>query len=87
MGKESKRVDVCVCITESLCCTPETNTTLNQLCSNIKLTNFKELLCLSTDEWIKKIRSDSNEAVPTTCLYTRVPHITQGSVILLEDSW
>ena len=29
MGKESKkRVDGCICITESLCCTPETNTTL-----------------------------------------------------------
>ena len=29
MGKESKkRVDKCICITDSLCCTPETNTTL-----------------------------------------------------------
>ena len=29
MGKESeKKMDVCICITESLCCTPETNTTL-----------------------------------------------------------
>ena len=30
MGKESKkkRVDTCICITDSLCCTPETNTTL-----------------------------------------------------------
>ena len=28
MGKESeKRMDVCICATESLCCTPETNTT------------------------------------------------------------
>ena len=27
-GKESKRVDVCTCITDSLCYTPETNTTL-----------------------------------------------------------
>ena len=23
-----KRIDTCTCITESLCCTPETNTTL-----------------------------------------------------------
>ena len=29
MGKESKnRVDICICITDSLCCTPKTNTTL-----------------------------------------------------------
>ena len=29
MGKESKkRVEMCKCITDSLCCTPETNTTL-----------------------------------------------------------
>ena len=29
MGKESeKRIDTCVCITESLCCTPKTITTL-----------------------------------------------------------
>ena len=28
MGKESKKVDICICITDSLCCTPETNTTL-----------------------------------------------------------
>ena len=26
-----KRMNTCICITESLCCTPETNTTLNQL--------------------------------------------------------
>ena len=23
-----KRIDICICITELLCCTPETNTTL-----------------------------------------------------------
>ena len=27
-GWECERVDVCTCITDSLCCTPETNTTL-----------------------------------------------------------
>ena len=28
-GKRTwKRIDICICITESLCCTPETNTTL-----------------------------------------------------------
>ena len=26
--KNLKKIDTCVCITESLCCTPETNTTL-----------------------------------------------------------
>ena len=29
MGKElGKRIDTCICMTESLCYTPETNTTL-----------------------------------------------------------
>ena len=28
MGKESEKEWIYVCITESLCCTPETNTTL-----------------------------------------------------------
>ena len=29
MGEESKkRQDICICITDSLCCTPDTNTTL-----------------------------------------------------------
>ena len=29
MGKESKkRVDICMCLTDSLCCTAETNTAL-----------------------------------------------------------
>ena len=27
MRKESERVDICVCVTESLCCTLETKTT------------------------------------------------------------
>ena len=27
-GKKSEKVDIYVCITESLCCTPETDTTL-----------------------------------------------------------
>ena len=34
-GKKSeKKKDMCICITESLCCMPETNTTLNQLYFN-----------------------------------------------------
>ena len=37
-GKMSREnsINTCICITESLCCTPETNT-VNQLYSNIKL--------------------------------------------------
>ena len=27
-GKEPKKIDICVCITGSLCCMPETNTKL-----------------------------------------------------------
>ena len=29
-----KKVDICICITDVLCCTPETNTTLNQVHPN-----------------------------------------------------
>ena len=28
MGKEAKKADIYVCTTDSLCCTPETNTRL-----------------------------------------------------------
>ena len=28
MGKESKRVDICICMTDPLCCTPETKIAL-----------------------------------------------------------
>ena len=34
MGIESKKVGMCVCITDSLCCSAETNNTVNQLYSN-----------------------------------------------------
>ena len=37
MGKECKRVDVRICITDSLCCIPETNTTLEINCRSIKV--------------------------------------------------
>ena len=41
MGKESKkRVDICICITDSLCCTPETNTTLKINYTPIKRKKF-----------------------------------------------
>ena len=37
-GKESKkRVDICICITDSLCCTAEINTTLQNNYNKIKL--------------------------------------------------
>ena len=37
MGKESKKtVDICICITDSLCCTPEPNTLLYINCNPIK---------------------------------------------------
>ena len=36
MGKDYKRLDICICIADSLCCTPETNTTLKINCSPIK---------------------------------------------------
>ena len=41
LGKESKKsLDICICITDSLCCTPETNTTLSINHTPIK--NFKK---------------------------------------------
>ena len=36
MGKESENIYTCICITESLCCTPETNKTLQIHCFNEK---------------------------------------------------
>ena len=36
-----KRVDICICIADSLCCTPETNNMVNQLYSNKKLKKQK----------------------------------------------
>ena len=36
-GKESKKIHIYVYITESLCCTPETNNIVNQLYLNKKL--------------------------------------------------
>ena len=45
MGKESKAVDIC--ITDSLCCTAETNTTLYTNYTPIKILNkcLAETLC------------------------------------------
>lgn len=39
--KNLKRVDICKCITDSLCCTPETDTTLYINCTPIEI-NFKK---------------------------------------------
>lgn len=36
MGEEPEKVDVCLCIIDSLCCTPETDNTVNPLYPNIK---------------------------------------------------
>lgn len=37
MEKDLKKIDTYIHITESLCCTPVTNNTVNQLYSRIKL--------------------------------------------------
>ena len=37
-----KRIDTCICITESLCCTPETNTTLLIDYTSIENKNLKK---------------------------------------------
>ena len=39
-----KKIDTCLCITESLCCTPETNTTSLINCAPIKINFFKKRL-------------------------------------------
>ena len=50
MGEEfEKKIDICVCITESLCCTFETNTTL--------LTNY-------TPKYNKQLKSVMPQNVP-----------------------
>ena len=41
MGKESKKVDICICITDSFCCTVETNLTLQINCTPIKINSKK----------------------------------------------
>ena len=41
VGKESKRVDICICITDTLCCTPETNTTFKISYTAIKILKIK----------------------------------------------
>ena len=40
MGKESEKENRCICITDSLCCMPEINTTLKVNYTLIKLKKF-----------------------------------------------
>ena len=35
MSTKKRNIDTCICITESLCCTPKTNTTLLNNCNQI----------------------------------------------------
>ena len=46
-----KLIDTCICITESLCCTPETNNIVNQLCSKKKKRRL-EACCLERADWV-----------------------------------
>ena len=39
---QKKNMCVCVCVTESLCCTPETNTTLQINCTSMENNFFKK---------------------------------------------
>ena len=39
MGKEAKKADIYVCTTDSLCCTPENNTTSQVNYTPVKITN------------------------------------------------
>ena len=49
---KKKKVDICVCTTDSFCCTPETNTTLLINCSNIKQKCKPEII---TAFWISYV--------------------------------
>ena len=45
MGKESKRMDICTCVTDSLCCTAET-----EHCKTtklIKILKINKFVCIS----------------------------------------
>ena len=55
MGTESKRVDICVCITDSLCCTSETNTALQINYTPIKI-NVKKQEFLQQKPGSQKVR-------------------------------
>ena len=45
-----KRIHICICITESLCCTPETNTTLLINYTPIENKKLKKKRCIHSDE-------------------------------------
>ena len=40
MGKESKRVDICTCVTDSLCCTAETEHCKTKIVKTLKINKF-----------------------------------------------
>ena len=56
-----KGADTCVCITDSLCCTPETNTTLSINYAPVKKTKTQsyQLVCHNASMQVTSVTSDS----------------------------
>ena len=64
MGKESeKRMNMCICITDSLCCIPKTNTTSCELYPNeiIKKISFEAQTLPETIACPLEVESDSGD--------------------------
>ena len=70
-----KLIDTCICITESLCCTPETNNIVNQLCSKKKKKTFGSLLPgesrLSPCFWMEDEAREGSVERSTWCVQER----------------
>ena len=70
-----KLIDTCICITESLCCTPETNNIVNQLCSKKKKKTFGSLLPgesrLSPCFWMEDEAREGSVKRSTWCVQER----------------
>ena len=75
MGKESKRVGLCIFITYSLCQTPETNNTVNQLFNSVQSLSRVWLFAIP---W-----TAACQALP---VYHQLPELTQTHVHWVGDA-
>ena len=78
MGKESLKIfDLCICITDSLGCTPETNTTLS-----ISYTPIKKVA--AGDLWRQEFNKQISGKIPSLRLRT---WLNPGKRKTLAESW
>ena len=69
MGKESKKLNMYICISDSLCCTAETNSTVNQLYLNKIFLHVLIKTQLKGRHYIQKARS-SYKLLTRNALYS-----------------